>query len=254
MGDIGTKIASDRDLQDEVIAYLADARLRKQSAAVPLLPDQAHRAEKFARFLARRYYRDRLIRSFRYSRLFAKQVGRTADEVVDGEKFDSFLNDCVLGSRGAAERVAEMAVAQLSASNAPGPWWNDLLSYEAGFFVQTATAERGTGCAVPCWGVSAVCKQFEWNSPDVIRRIKAGEPVGDELRKKVTLLFSRTHGGRVYAVEIETTVESVFRAADGTRTTDEIAVATSLPRGKVSDIMTSLAEIGAVVVPPDFPA
>jgi len=35
MGDIGTKIASDRDLQDEVIAYLADARLRKQSAAVP---------------------------------------------------------------------------------------------------------------------------------------------------------------------------------------------------------------------------
>ena len=103
-------------------------------------------------------------------------------------------------------------------------------------------------------GVSAVCKQFEWNSPDVIRRIKAGEPVGDELRKKVTLLFSRTHGGRVYAVEIETTVESVFRAADGTRTTDEIAVATSLPRGKVSDIMTSLAEIGAVVVPPDFPA
>src|SRR5437868_4811335 len=132
MAHTGIKIGSDRDLQDEVITYLADVRLRKQGAAIPLSPDQAHRAEKFARFLARRYYRDRLIRSFRYSQLFAKQVGRTADEVVDGEKFDSLMNDCVLGSRAAAESVAELAVAHLRVSNARGPWWSDLLSYEAG--------------------------------------------------------------------------------------------------------------------------
>src|SRR5437868_10234881 len=186
MGDIGTKIASDRDLQDEVIAYLADARLRKEDAAIPLSPDQVQRAEKFARFLARRYYRDRIIRSFRYSRLFAKQVGRTADEVVDGQKFDLFLAECALGSRAAAERVAEIAVAHLGATDKPCPWWNDLLGYEAAFFLQAATVEHGVTHGMPQQGVSAVCKNFEWDLSEVIPRIKAAQPVGDDLRKKVT--------------------------------------------------------------------
>jgi hypothetical protein len=56
---------SDRELQDEVITYLADATLRRSSADLPMAPEQAQRADRFARFLARRYYRDRLARSFR---------------------------------------------------------------------------------------------------------------------------------------------------------------------------------------------
>src|SRR5256886_7445019 len=101
---------SDRDLQDEVIRYLADARARKKSSAeLPLSPEQAQKAEKFGRFLARRYYRDRLARSFRYSRMVSSAIGRTAEQVVDGEFFQDFLNECVVGSLGAAQRVGQMA-------------------------------------------------------------------------------------------------------------------------------------------------
>ena len=101
---------SDRDLQDEVIRYLADARARKKnSAELPLSPEQAQKAEKFGRFLARRYYRDRLGRSFRYSRMFSSAIGRTAEQVVDGEFFQDFLNECVMGSLEAAQRVGQRA-------------------------------------------------------------------------------------------------------------------------------------------------
>src|SRR5438445_11110065 len=122
---------SDRDLQDEVIRYLADARARNEnSAEIPLSPEQARRAEKFGRFLARRYYRDRLARSFRYSRLFASAIGRSAEQVVDGESFQTFLNECVMGSLEAAQRVGQMALMCLSDVHEPGGWWCDLLAYE----------------------------------------------------------------------------------------------------------------------------
>src|SRR5258705_4312767 len=90
---------SDRDLQDDVIRYLADAAARnKNSPGLPLSPEQAKRAGKFGRFLARRYYRDRLARSFRYSRLFTPTIGRNAEQVVDGEAFQTFLNEWAMGS------------------------------------------------------------------------------------------------------------------------------------------------------------
>ncbi len=122
---------SDRDLQDDVIRYLADAGTRnKNSSGLPLSPEQAKRAGKFGRFLARRYYRDRLARSFRYSRLFATAIGLTAEQVVDGESFQTFLNECVMGSLEAAQRVGQMALMYLSDVHEPGGWWCDLLAYE----------------------------------------------------------------------------------------------------------------------------
>src|SRR5437762_12465846 len=106
---------TDRDLQDDVIRYRADAGVRnKNSSGLPLSPEQAKRAEKFGRFLARRYYRDRLARSFRYSHLFASARGRNVEQVAEGESFQDFLNECVMGSLEAAQRVGQMAVSYLS--------------------------------------------------------------------------------------------------------------------------------------------
>ena len=105
----------DRGLQDEVIRYLSDARLRASpQKSLQLTADEAEKANRFARFLARRYYRDRLIRSFRYSRQFAAATGRKAEELCDREDFGAFLDQCVLGSVVSARRAGEMAVAYLS--------------------------------------------------------------------------------------------------------------------------------------------
>src|SRR5512146_3414669 len=112
------RIRSDRELQDTLITYLADANLRRALApSLPLSSEQANRAGKFARFLARRYYRDRLARSFRYSRRFAP----AAERLVDTPAFDVFLDDCVLGSAAGAGRVGDMAVDYLKSCQSPGP-------------------------------------------------------------------------------------------------------------------------------------
>src|SRR5437868_15219019 len=107
-------IVDDRELQDEVIRYLTDARLRLTPSALPLPEKDADRAGKFAMFLARRYYRDRLQRSFRYSALFASQTHRKAQDAVEGESFAALMHESVLGSLSAAQRVGQMAAAYLS--------------------------------------------------------------------------------------------------------------------------------------------
>ncbi len=242
---------TDRDLQDDIIRYLADAGTRnKNSSGLPLSPEQAKRAEKFSRFLARRYYRDRLARSFRYSRLFAPAIGRTAEQVVDGESFQDFLNECVMGSLEAAQRVGQMVVSHLSDVQEPGAWWGDLLAYEQAFFLQAATAEAEPVSDIPRRLRSAACLALRWNLPKLLSQLKSARNIGKELKKDVLLLFSRTAGGKIYVVEIEEQTERVWRQTDGWRNMDQIASAVSLPLTSVQETLQALSQIGAVVLPP----
>jgi hypothetical protein len=234
---------SDRDLQDEVIAYLADATLRRNASDLPLALEQAQRANRFGRFLARRYYRDRLARSFRYSRRF----GASPENFVDTPAFDAFLDDCVLGSLRAAERVGDLLVEQFVALPAPDQWRNDLLEYERLFFLQAATSETMSSTEFPQPTASARCHTFSWDLPNLLPRLKSAEPTGQELRREVTLLFSRTHLGRIYVVEVDEATTSVFHAADGRRSPAQIAAVTSLSDAIVQQALRSLAQIGAVV-------
>ena|SRR5579864_9128920 len=234
---------SDRDLQDKVITYLVDATVRRSSAGLPLPPDQAQRAARFARFLARRYYRDRLARSFRYSRCF----GSSPESIVDTPAFDAFLDDCVLGSLRAAESVGDLLVEHFRALPAPGPWWNDLLEYERLFFLQAATSETTIATEFPQPTASARFHTFSWDLPNILPRLKSGEPIGQELRREVTLLFSRTHLGRIYVVEVDEATTAVFHAADGRLSPAQIAASTSLSAAVVQQVLRGLAQVGAVV-------
>ena len=238
------RIRSDRELQDTLITYLADANLRRTSApSLPLSSEQANRAGKFARFLARRYYRDRLARSFRYSRRF----GPAAETLVETPAFDAFLDDCALGSLPAAERVAELAAHYVSGFPAPGPWWNELLEYERLFFLQAATTENAIPGSYPKPGTSARCHRFSWNLPALVALPKSGQPAGDDLRREITLLFSRTSHGRVYVVEVDATTAAVFHAVDGRHSLAQVAEAVSLPIAVVQPTLTALAQIGALL-------
>jgi len=241
---------SDRAVQDEIIRYLADAKVRAQGArGTPICNDEAAKAAQFAHFLARRYYRDRLARSFRYSHRFRGQTGRTAEEVVDSDEFDQFLSQCVMGSLESARRVGAMARSQLSAAPEPGPWWQDLLGYEYAYFLQAATAERAASVDRPAPGVSAVCRQFAWALPRMLPRLRAGESIGNDLQRNAVLLFSRTEAGRIYVVEVEPHVERIFRATNGHSTVNEIATAAGVPDEQVHATLASLAGIGAVRFP-----
>jgi hypothetical protein len=234
---------SDRDLQDALITYLADANLRRAPAGLlPLSPEQARRAGRFARFLARRYYRDRLARSFRYSRRFAPAAERVADAPV----FNIFLDVCVLGSVASAERVAGLAVDHVNRLPAPGPWWNDLLQYERLFFLQAATTENEVASASLQPSPSARCHRFSWNLPELLLRLKSGAAMSAELHVEVTLLFSRTGSGRIYVVEVDADTAAVFHGAGARLSPAQIAETTSLPAATVQHALAALAQVGAL--------
>ena len=97
--------AGDRELQDRVIRYLADARVRRvESEDVPLTEAEAEKAHRFSRFLTRRFYRDRLTRAFRHSGALAAQIGRRVEELLVAPEFDRFVEDCRMGSFECAQR------------------------------------------------------------------------------------------------------------------------------------------------------
>src|SRR5438477_3910204 len=194
---------NDRDLQDEIIRYLTEPAAR----AVPttaLAPEQAARAAHFARFLARRYYRDRLGRSFRYSAMLANGNGHRAMDVVETNEFNRTVSSEPMGSLVAAQRIGALAVQHLARLKDEA-WWPALLDYEHAHFLQTATSESMQPGEHPRRGVSALCLQFEWHVPELLRRIKAKQAVGEasDLQRPVTLLFSRTHAGKIFVMEVD---------------------------------------------------
>lgn len=154
-----------------------------------------------------------------------------------------------MGSLESARQVGEMARAHLRAAPEPGPWWQDLLDYEYAYFLQAATAERATSIDRPSPGVSALCRHFAWALPEILPRLRAGSPIASDLQREVTLMFSRTHAGNIYVIEVEPAMEGVFRAVNGQRTVHEIATAAGILAGQVHSVLTSLAGVGAVQLP-----
>ena len=239
-----------RALQDELIRYLSDARLRAAPPqSLKLRGDEAEKAKKFARFLARRYYRDRLIRSFRYSRQFATRTGRRAEEICGLPECEVFLDDCVLGSLDSARRAGEMAVAHLAPGQHLFPWWNDLTAYESAHLLQTATTERAQLGPHYQRARSATSIRFAWALPEMLPRLRRGEEPGEEFRHGTVLLFSRTHMGKIFVVELDGTTAAVFGATGGSRTPAQIAASAGVPQEQAEEALRNLQEVGAVEKP-----
>src|SRR5690348_3270216 len=102
----------DRSLQDRVIHYLTEANLRSENENPDFLDaNEVERAKHFSHFLARRYYRDRLRRGFRYSTVLLGSDA--AANLVDTPKFDPILHSCTLGSLATAKMVGELTILEL---------------------------------------------------------------------------------------------------------------------------------------------
>jgi len=240
----------DRALQDELIRYLSDAKLRAAPPeSLKLTGGEAEKANKFARFLARRYYRDRLIRSFRYSRAFSNRTGRRAEEVCGLPECESFLDDCVLGSLASSRRAGEMAVAHLSPGRSLFPWWSDLTTYESAHLLQTATTERTQPGQHYQRSPSATCIRFDWALPEMLPRLRRGEALGEEFQRSATLLFSRTHMGKIYVVELDEITTAIFRATNGARALKQIAESAAVTLPQAEERLSNLAQIGALETP-----
>lgn len=237
----------DRALHDRVINYLTDASQRSTINVADFLDEfEAERAGRFSRFLARRYYRDRLIRGFRYSPVVVPGVA--AERLVESTQFDCILDTCVLGSFTTAQRVGDLAVAQLLEEQCDKPWWTELLEYERAFFLQLATSGTLVRSELPQKNVSTIARRFSFAMTDLIGAIKSHQSLDRVFEGELTLLFSRNGHGRICVVDVDPITYVVFEAVDGHRTEEEIAQLCGISPEENRRILGSLSDIGSIVL------
>jgi hypothetical protein len=238
---------TDRDLQDQIIRHLTDADLRSGNDDPDFLEgSEVERAKRFSHFLARRYYRDRLHRGFRYSTVLLGS--EAAANLVDSPKFDGILERCTLGSFVTVRMVGELAVSELRAHRSD-EWWTELLDYESAFLVQLATSEPTPVGLFHQHGISTLIREFQFRIPELLESLRNENVPVNLPRKPTTLLFSRTHHGRIYVVELDSAAAAVLRAINGSRNVAEIADCAALGQKETERILDDLIRISAVVPP-----
>jgi hypothetical protein len=242
-----TGIFSDRDFQDEVIRYLTDAKLRSSDTNTKLLEDtETGRAKRFSHFLARRYYRDRMHRAFRYSATLISPP-QAPELVAESPEFDSILETCTLGSLDTSREVGQLAIARLLPLGQE-EWWADLIDYELAFFIQLATSEAPLPSTIPIRNPSTILHKFQFRIPELLECLRTGRSLADDFRAEVALLFSRTHHGKIYIVEADESAIMVFLATDGRKSSEEIATSCGIWVEETRRILSTLSDIGSIVL------
>jgi hypothetical protein len=248
---------SDRAVQDDVIRALADAPYRASAAWRRRALAEPERVERFARFLARHFYYERIVHFFKYSRALARVTGRRPEAVLRHPGFDALLPAVVLGSRASARAVCRLVVDHVRAGDPAVPYQDDLLRYEEAMMVveagprvwrDTGSGEGGSGTgAAPELVAGTVLLELDYDLPQVLGGLLQSWTSPPEApRQRTTLLVARSPHGRVTVARADGVVASVVQLADGTRTMDDLARAAGLRPGELEATLQGLTEIGAV--------
>lgn len=248
---------NDRAVQDALIRALADAPFRASPEWRQRELASPDRMDRFARFLARHYYYERLVHFFRYSRALARVTGRAPEAVLTGPDFDALLPEVVLGSRATAVAVAALATAHVRGGDATAvPYLDDLLSYEEGMMVvesgarvwydgSTRRAEHGRSAPVRVEGTMLLDLQVDL--PLVLPALlRPWTDVPQPPRRPTRLLIARSRRGRVSVARTSTAIATLLQLADGRKTVEDLAREAGLRPAELEATLDQLVEIGAV--------
>lgn len=249
---------SDRGLQDLVLRALADAPFRAS-------PQWRHRAladpallERFARFLARHFYYERIVHFFKYSRALARVTGRPPEVVLRSPTFDALLPAIVLGSRESAAAVADVAVAHVSSGRRDGiPYLGELLTYERAMMVAEAGPRvwhdddlEGAGSKeqyAPETVEGTVLVNLAHDLPAVLPKLlESWTEVPPCPERPTTLLIARSRHGRVAVARADAAIATVVELADGRTTLEDLAREAGLRPAELEATLAGLTELGAV--------
>ena len=247
---------SDRAIQDQVIRALADAPYRaggewRQSALA-----DPERVERYARFLARHFYYERIVHFFKYSRALARATGRHPEAVLTSAGFEALLPEAVLGSRPTARAVARLVVDYVSRTEAGIPYLRDLLEYEEAMMVVEAGArvwrepgnrEGGRGTGTPETVEGTVLLGLNYDLPAILPQLlQPWTEVPQAPAQPVKLLIARSKHGRVAVARTNEAVASIVHLADGRKTLEDIAREAGLRPAELQATVQGLVELGAV--------
>jgi hypothetical protein len=248
---------SDRAVQDALIRALADAPFRGSPAwRLRELANQ-DRLERFARFLARHYYYERLVHFFKYSRALARVTGRPPESVLTSPAFDSLLPTLVLGSRASAVAVAGLAAEHVRGGDgAAVPYLDDLLAYEHGMMVVESgarlwrdgspdPAEQQRSKPIRVEGTMLLDLQVDL--PLVLPQLlRPWTEVPQAPRRPTRLLIARSARGRVSVARTSSAIATLLELADGRKSMEDLAREAGLRPAELEATLDELVEIGAV--------
>ncbi len=253
-----TRAPTDRALHDDVIRALADAPYRASlDWRRRQLADPA-RVERYARFLARHFYFERIVQFFKYSRALATVTGRRPEAVLKTPGFDALLPTIVLGTRETAVAVARLVCGHVAPGGAAVPYLADLLRYEEAMMVveagprvwRDAEVRGGAGSGErsrPELVAGTVLLEFDHDLPVVLPQLlHPWTTVPQAPQRPTKLLVARSPHGRVAVAKSDDGVAAVMDLADGTRTVEELAAGAGLDVGSLQETLRGLVELGAV--------
>ncbi len=253
-----SRVPSDRALQDDVIRALADAPYRASADWRRRALADPDRMERYARFLARHFYYERIVHFFKYSHTLARVTGCAPEGILQSPAFDALLPALVLGSRETAGAVARLVTAHVAARGALVPYSGDLLRYETAMMVveagprvwRDADGAEGAGSGEryrPETVEGTVLLELTYDLPAVLPKLLqpwTEPPQAPERRTK--LLVARSPHGRVAVARSDESVAAVIELADGKRTLEELAAAAGLAVARLGETVEALVELGAV--------
>ncbi|HET7563942.1 MAG TPA: hypothetical protein VFJ96_03025 [Gemmatimonadaceae bacterium] len=269
--------ASDRALQDALIQLLADASFRSalctaesSDALGQLAPEHAallralspDRVRRFARFVARGYYHERVAHFYKYSHALALWTARHPADALRSPGFDALLDRVTLGSRESARDVASLVDTYLADAPHAPPYAADLRRYESAQMVieagprvwrSTTPAPSVAPDTVVAPDPDALVLDFVWDLPSVLpalRSLHATEPAAPSPppapHTATQLLFARSPRARVTVMRWSEQLARLVAVMDGTRELRDVAAAAGLPAHDVVEIASALADAGAI--------
>lgn len=249
---------SDRRLQDQVIRALADAPYRASPEWRRRALADPERVERYARFLARHFYYERIVHFFKYSRALARVTGRRPEAVLRRPGFETLLSAIVLGSRESAQAVGRLVGEYVSENDAGIPYMSDLLRYEQTMMVveagprvwRDAAVHQGAGSGErsrPQKVEGTVLLELGHDLPAVLPvLLQPWTEVPQAPQRPTRLLIARSPHGRVAVARSDEAVAAVLELADGRRTLADLARATRLKPAAMEEMLSGLIDLGAV--------
>ena len=249
---------TDRALHDLVIRALADAPFRHSAEWRQRALADPERVERFARFLARHFYFERIVHFFKYSGALARHTGRRPDAVLGMPGFAALLPSLVLGSRDSARTIAGLVVAHVKsgAPSLPIPFHDDLLRYEETMMVVEAgprvwrepgTEKRETGNVAPQLVDGTALVDLSYDLPAVLPKLlQPFTTIPEAPARPVRLIVARSRHGRVAVAKATDAIVSIMDLADGRKTLDDLAREAGLRPAELQATLQGLTELGAV--------
>jgi len=258
-----------RDAQDVILRLLADGPYRtarlsdgdEAPADVAELLARVDRAglSRFARFLCRHYYRERVVHFFKYSRALAPLTTRLPEAALKTAEFTALIPILILGDRASAQQVLDLLHRHLTAGadliRTVVPYWDTLIEYQSVFLLSDASPPPPVAKPFPARAETATILELEWDLPPILPQLLrpfSRPPMPSQ--RRIRLLFARSPHGEVTVLRCTDALRDLLESLSGQEEPGQLAARLGLHQDSFGKTLQKLEQLGAVIAQESFSA